>query len=74
MATNIALTSFKATAALPSYQGVWMPTVAWIGAIRRETKTESTDIAVSKAIKKVIFDSVGLPKDTQLQPIRSSSR
>jgi thiamine biosynthesis lipoprotein ApbE len=59
MATNIALPAFKAIAALPSYQGVWMPTVAWIGAIRRETKTESTDQAVSKAIKKVIFDSGG---------------
>jgi hypothetical protein len=59
MATNIALTVFKAIAALPFYQGDWMPTVAWIGEIRRETKTESTDQAVSKAIKKVIFDSGG---------------
>jgi hypothetical protein len=54
MATNIAITSFKATAALPSYQGVWMPAVAWKGAMRRETGTTCTDEAVTKAINKVI--------------------
>jgi hypothetical protein len=59
MATNIAITSFKATAALPSYQGVWMPTVAWTGAMRRETETLSTDQIVSKAINKVITDFGG---------------
>jgi hypothetical protein len=59
MATNIAITLFKATAALPPYQGVWMPTVAWVGAMRRETGTVSTDINVSKAIYKVIADFGG---------------
>jgi hypothetical protein len=55
-ATNIAITSFKATAAVPSYQGVWMPAVAWQGAMRRETETVCSDKVVSTAINKVIQD------------------
>jgi hypothetical protein len=65
-ATDIAIKSFKATAALPSYQGVWMPAVAWKGAMQRETEALCTDQAVSKAINKVIqvlgatIDATGL--------------
>jgi hypothetical protein len=56
-ATNIAIiTSFKAAAASPYNQGVWMPAVAWQNAIRIETETVHSDQAVSEAINKVIED------------------
>jgi hypothetical protein len=55
-ATRDAIASFKATAELPSYQGVWMPAVAWKEAIRRETSKVLSDQLVSKAISKLYID------------------